>query len=192
VHTPATTTGLGVSFATPECGTKSKEDREDSMNKSIGRTKSCLLVGGLALVMAGCSSSTSATNSTTTSPTTSGATIAQRYLSAAEAVDSAYSQWKKAIIGDTSPSQFVGPATTYASQLTTFDNTISDLPASGKVATEIQILVSDDEVVIRDLQSVGSQTQTELTRWGAQLLADGSTAIAAGGTVRSDLGLPPA
>lgn len=162
------------------------------MNKIIGRTMSCIVVSGLALVMAACSSGTPATNSTTSSPTTSGTTIAQRYLSAADGVDTAYTQWKTAIAGDTTPTEFVGPATTYASQLTSFDDTISGLPASGKVAADIHTLVDDDEVVIEDLQSVGSQAQDGLAQWGAKLLADGNTAIAAGGTVRSDLGLPPA
>jgi hypothetical protein len=52
-------------------------------------------------------------------------------------------------------------------------------------------LLSDDNVVIKDLDSVSAQSQASLPQWGSRLLADGLKATAQGDIVRSDLGLPP-
>jgi len=158
---------------------------------------------GLALMAAGCSSAKAAGTSTTTPATTtsaaptttastaSTATVAQEFLAAAKGADAAYVQWKAAVAGKTEVSQITAPATTYAAQLTTFDNAIMRLGASGKAATDIHTLVSDDGVVIGELNSESTQTQGSLAQWASQLIANGATAIQAGDAVRADLGLPP-
>ena len=75
--------------------------------------------------------------------------------------------------------------------MTTFDSTIMRLDATGKVATDIHTLVSDDGVVIGELNAESTQTQSSLAQWATRLIASGDTAIQAGDTVRADLGLPP-
>jgi len=62
---------------------------------------------------------------------------------------------------------------------------------TGKVSTDIRTLVSDDRVVIQDLQSVSTQTVASLKKAAAQLEATGLSAVSAGDVVRADLGLAP-
>jgi hypothetical protein len=139
------------------------------------------------LVAAGCSSSTPASS---TSTTESEASLAARYLTDAGIADRAYAKWETGIVGKTTPSEFVAPAFTYASELTTFDDAIEHLPATGTTETDIQAVLTDDAVLISDLRSVGSQTELGLIAWGRKLRLDGAAAIAASSTVRADLGLP--
>jgi len=156
---------------------------------------------GLAVLAAGCSSSKpavtpSSSTSTTvssTAPTTtvSSATAAQQFLAAAKVSDAAYATWKAEVTGKTTISQVIGPCATYAAELTTFDNALMRIAVTGKVATDIHTLVADDGVVIKDLNSVSTQTLGSLSKEAAQLRATGRKAILAGDVVRSDLGLPP-
>jgi hypothetical protein len=118
--------------------------------------------------------------------------LAQQFLVAAETVDTAYVQWKAEADAATAISQLTVPAATYAEALTTFDTAILRIGASGKTATDIHTLASDDAAVITDLGDVGSQSPATFAQWRAQAAADGADAIAAGDTVRADLGLPPA
>ena len=138
------------------------------------------------------STSTSTTASSTTPSTTVSSTSAsQQFLAAASLADVAYATWRAEISIDTEVSQAVGPCDTYAAELTTFDNAIMRIAVTGKTATDIRTLVADDRVVIENLDSVSKQTVTSLTKEVAQLKAIGRTAIRAGDVVRSDLGLPP-
>ena len=131
---------------------------------------------------------TSTTAPTTTDPST---TAAQQYLAAGSVAVVDYKTWKAAIASDTKVSQAIGPCTTYAAELTTFDDAISRIAVTGKVATDIKALVSDDRVVIKELDSVSTQTVASLVKEAPQLKANGRKAIEAGDVVRSDLGLPP-
>jgi hypothetical protein len=167
-----------------------------------------IAVLSLGLLVAGCGSAavapTSAPPFTASAPPPSSTSSApasvvpapastppsEYYLAAASGVDAAYAQWTTAIVGLDQPSQFVAPATTYAGALTTFDNDIADIGATGTAASDIAILVSDDQIVISDLEKVGNESAAELPEWQAQLVADGDTAITEGDIVRADLGLP--
>jgi hypothetical protein len=51
--------------------------------------------------------------------------------------------------------------------------------------------VSDDNAVVSDLNSLGSQTSSTEAVWDAKTLSDGAAAIAQGDVVRAALGLPP-
>jgi hypothetical protein len=113
------------------------------------------------------------------------------YVAASAAVDAAYTQWLSASAGVTDPSRLFGPAATYAGALTTFDNEIVDIGATGSAASDIAILASDDQVMVTDLNRVSSVTAAELPTWEAQLTAAHNTAITQDDIVRSDLGLPP-
>lgn len=151
------------------------------------RTRRVVGIGLVALVAA-CSSPASVPTSSPSTPSASA--VAQPYLGAATGVDTAYAQWKAAAQGRTRASELVAPAATYAAALTAFDQRVVALGATGKVGADIATLVSADDVVIADLDAVGTQAGS-LSQWAAQLTADGAKAIAAGGVVRSDLGLPP-
>ncbi|MGO8687331.1 MAG: hypothetical protein ACLQT7_09175 [Candidatus Dormibacteria bacterium] len=165
---------------------------------------SYLLVLGLAVVAAGCGStaptSTSvpptstpaASGSPTSTPAAPGSTpAAVYYAGAAASVDAAYVAWTSAIAGSPEPSQLVAPAAMYAGALTTFDNVIVDIGATGSTASDIATLVSDDQTVIKDLNQISNVADSDLPTWEAQLSADGGRAITAGDVVRADLGLPP-
>jgi len=173
------------------------------------RARHIVLIG-LVLLAAACSSSkpaatpstsTSTTvsptsTSTTASPTTSTTTVSstkasQQYLAAATAAKAAYFTWRAAIKGKTTVSQAIGPCDTYAAALTNFDNAILPIAVTGKTETDIQTLVADDRVVIKNLEAVKTETVAEIKRDAAQLIATGEKAISAGDVVRSDLGLPP-
>jgi hypothetical protein len=91
----------------------------------------------------------------------------------------------------TTISPAIGPCDTYAAELTSFDNAISRIDVTGKTETDIQTLVSDDRVVIKNLEAVRTETVAQLKKDKAQLIATGENAISAGDVVRSDLGLPP-
>ena len=169
-----------------------------------------IVVIGLAVLAAACSSpkpaaapstSTSTTvsptsTSTTISPTTSTTAVSstkasQQFLAAATVAKAAYFTWRAAIKGLTTVSQAIGPCDTYAGELTTFDNAISGIEVTGKTETDIQTLVADDNVVIKNLEAVKTETVAQIKKDKAQLIAIGETAISAGDVVRSDLGLPP-
>jgi len=91
----------------------------------------------------------------------------------------------------TTVSPAIGPCDTYAGELTTFDNAISRIDVTGKTETDIQALIADDQVVIRNLEAVKTETVAQLESDKAQLIATGLSAVSAGDVVRSDLGLPP-
>jgi len=174
---------------------------------------------GLAVLAAACSSSTpaatpSTSTSTTVSPTSTSTTVspaststtvspttsttavsptkaAQQFLAAATVAKAAYFTWRAAIKGMTTVSQAIGPCDTYAGELATFDNAISRVDVTGKTETDIQTLVADDSVVIKNLEAVKTETVAQIKKDSAQLIATGETAISAGDVVRSDLGLPP-
>jgi hypothetical protein len=75
--------------------------------------------------------------------------------------------------------------------LTTFDNAISRIVVTGKTGTDLQALVADDQVVIKNLDSVSTLSVASLKKDAPQFVATGRMAIRAGDLVRSDLGLPP-
>jgi hypothetical protein len=164
-----------------------------------------LVVMGVAALVAGCGGTTG-TPSTSAPSTSAGAGSgsassappppastppAVYYVTASSAVDAAYAQWTSASAGVTDPTQLAGPAATYGGALTTFDNTIVDIGATGHTASDIAILVIDDNAVISDLNQIGHQTAANLATWEAKLQADQGTALTEGDVVRSDLGLPP-
>ena len=137
-----------------------------------------------------------AATSTTVSPTTSTTAVSstkatQQYLAAATVAKADYLTWRAAIEGLTTVSPAIGPCDTYAGELTTFDNAISRIDVTGKTETDIQALIADDQVVIRNLEAVKTETVAQLESDKAQLIATGLTAVSAGDVVRSDLGLPP-
>jgi len=135
--------------------------------------------------------------STTVSPTTSTTAVSstkapsQQYLAAATIAKADYLTWRAAINGLTTVSPAIGPCDTYAGELTTFDNAISRIDVTGKTETDIRALVADDQVVIKNLEAVKTETLAQLKSDKAQLVATGLTAVSAGDVVRSDLGLPP-
>ena len=137
-----------------------------------------------------------ASTSTTVSPTTSTTPVSstkasQQFLAVATVAKAAYFTWRSAIKGLTTVSPAIGPCDTYAGELTTFDNAISRIDVTGKTETDIQNLVADDRVVIKNLEAVKTETVAQIKKDKAQLIATGETAISAGDVVRSDLGLPP-
>ncbi len=137
-----------------------------------------------------------ASTSTTVSPTTSTTAVSstkasQQYLAAATVAKAEYFTWSAAIKGLTTVSPAIGPCDTYAGELTTFDSAISHIDVTGKTETDIQTLIADDQVVIKNLEAVKTETVAQLKNDKAQLIASGLTAISAGDIVRSDLGLPP-
>ncbi len=160
-----------------------------------------IIVMGLALLAVGCSSATTTANPSTTAPGATGpavptagvsaSSVAHQYQTAAIGADAAYLRWRASVTGATKVSQVTGPAATYAAAMTKFDNAMVSLGATGKEATDIAALVRADQVVIGDLNSASSQTDSGLSKWAAQLSADGAKAIQAGQVVRADLGLPP-
>jgi hypothetical protein len=117
---------------------------------------------------------------------------AQQFLSAADDVDSAYTQWKTAADAATAADQLAGPASSYVTALTSFDDTLRSLAVTGRTATDVHSLMGDDAVVIGDLDTAGAQTASSQAAWVARLRADGATAVVASNAVRSDLGLPAA
>jgi uncharacterized protein YcfL len=178
-----------------------------------------IVVIGLLVFAAGCSSSTPAatpstststtlsptststtvsptSTSTTLSPTTTTTTVSpakasQQFLAAATVAKADYYTWRAAIKGLTTVGPAIGPCDTYATELTTFDNAISRIAVTGKTETDIQSLVADDHVVINNLEAVKTETVAQIKKDEAQLVAVGLTAISASDLVRSDLGLPP-
>jgi hypothetical protein len=113
------------------------------------------------------------------------------YSSLASSVDSAYATWHADVVGAKTISQLVAPAATYASELSTFDHSITGIGASGKAASDIQKLIAADNVVIGDLHALSSTTSAEFSSWGARIIAAGTSAVTASNVVRSDLGLAP-
>jgi len=73
----------------------------------------------------------------------------------------------------------------------TFDNAISRVDVTGKAETDIHSLIADDQVVIKNLEAVKTETVAQIKKDEAQLIATGEAAIGADDVVRSDLGLPP-
>jgi hypothetical protein len=149
----------------------------------------------LAVVAAGCGSSTTPSSSISQVPHVAPATtaqVAQSYLSATGAVDSAYDSWHAAIVAaDGKVLNLTSQASSYVAVLTTFDNKIQNIGATGKAATDIATLVSDDNTFIADLNSLSSQSSSTEASWDAKALSDGLAAVAQGDVVRADLGLPP-
>ena len=150
-----------------------------------------VLVLGLAVLLAGCGSAATAAPPAATLDAASAQPIAGRYLAGALGVDAAYLRWKAAIQGKTRVSEIEGPAATYAADLTKFDDSLASFDATGQVGTDVAALIAADQVVIRDLNAVTAQTDGSLAGWAAKLSADGTTAIKAGSTVRTDIALPP-
>jgi hypothetical protein len=117
--------------------------------------------------------------------------VSQQFLAAATASKAAYVTWRSKITSKTTISQAIGPCDTYAAALTKFDNAILPIAVTGKTETDIQTLVADDRVVIKNLEAVKIETVAHIKKDAAQLIASGEKAIRAGDVVRSDLGLPP-
>ena len=118
------------------------------------------------------------TTSTTVSPTTSTTAVSstkasQQYLAAATVAKADYFTWRAAIKGLTTVSPAIGPCDTYAGELTTFDNAISRIDVTGKTETDIRALVADDQVVIKNLEAVKTETVAQLKNDKAQLVATG-------------------
>ena len=161
-----------------------------------------ILVTGLALLAAGCGGSTTPSTATPTSsaatptptPTAeSTAQVAQAYLSAATAVDAAYTTWKDDLVAaNGNVLQLKSQASAYAAVLTTFDSAVQGLGATGQAAGDIATLVADDNTVIADLNALSSLTASGESAWDTKALSDGLNAAAQGNVVRADLGLPAA
>jgi len=143
----------------------------------------------LAALLVGCGGS--ASSSTPTPSPRSTAEVAQSYLSAASAVDTAYKQWADDLASaNGNVLHLTSQASAYAAELTTFDNTITGIGATGKAAADIATLVTDDNAVIADLSDLSAQTVDTEVAWDTKALADGAAAVAQGDVVRADLGLP--
>ena len=136
-------------------------------------------------------STTVSPTSTSTTTTVSSTKVSQQFLAAATASKAAYVTWRSKITSKTTISQAIGPCDTYAAALTKFDNAILPIAVTGKTETDIQTLVADDRVVIKNLEAVKTETVAHIKKDAAQLIATGEKAIRAGDVVRSDLGLPP-
>ncbi len=159
-----------------------------------------MLVAGLALLTVGCGGSTTPTTATsatsTATPTVTAeltAQVAQSYLAAASAVDSAYTTWHSDLIAaNDNVLQLKSQAAAYVAVLSSFDSTVQAIGASGQAAADIATLVTDDNTVIADLNALASLTASGETAWDTKAIADGLAAAAQGDVVRTDLGLPAA
>jgi len=157
-----------------------------------------ILVAGLALLAVGCGGSTTPSTGgsapstpTPTATPASTAQVAQAYLSAATAVDAAYTTWHDALVAaNGNVLQLKSQAASYAAVLTTFDRTVQGIGATGQAAADIATLVTDDNTVIADLNALPSQTVSTEAAWDTKALSDGLAAVAQGDVVRTDLGLP--
>lgn len=149
----------------------------------------------LAVLASGCGNATTSSSSSSGVPHVAPATtaqVAQSYKAATAAVNSAYLTWKAdRVAAGGNVLTLTSQASAYASVLTTFDNTIQGIGATGKAATDIATLIADDNAVISDLNSLTSQSASTEAVWDAKGVADGTAAIAQGDVVRADLGLPP-
>ncbi|MGD1012589.1 MAG: hypothetical protein ABR925_08685 [Acidimicrobiales bacterium] len=159
-----------------------------------------IVLVGLAVSAAACSSAsstgTTATTTSTTASTTTSTTMVSRaaagsqFLAAAIVAEEAYFTWRAELVGVTKISQAVKPCATYAAVLSTFDNAVLQIDATGKTEADIQTLVADDHVVISDLLAVPTETVSTLLQEKVELRAAGRAAIRAGDVVRHDFGLP--
>ena len=139
--------------------------------------------------------STAATPLTTPSPSAvPAADVEQAYLVDTGPAEAAYKTWHADVTSSGLTAAGIlalaPQASTYATELGSFDTQITNIGASGKAETDIAILKSDDNIVIADLNALAGQTTTTVVAWGAKAIADGETAVAADNTVRADLGLP--
>ena len=184
---------IGVALLAAACSSsKPAATPPTSTSTNVSSTSTSTTVSSTSTSTTVSSTSTSTTVSPTTSTTTVSSTKAsQQFLAAATASKAAYFTWRAAIKGKTTVSQAIGPCDTYAAALTNFDNAILPIAVTGKTESDIQTLVADDRVVIKDLEAVKTETAAEIKKDAAQLIATGETAISAGDVVRSDLGLPP-
>ena len=156
-----------------------------------------VLVTGVALLTVGCGGSTTPSTATPTPASTatpaSTVQVAQSYLSAASAVDAAYTTWHSALVAaNGNVLQLRSQAAAYAAVLTTFDSTVQGIGATGQAAADIATLVTDDNTVIADLNALSSLTVSGEAAWDTKAISDGLAAVAQGDVVRTDLGLPAA
>jgi hypothetical protein len=174
---------IGLAVLAAACGSKPAATPSTSTSTTVSPTSTSTTVSP---------TSTSATVSPTTSTTTVSSTKAsQQFLAAATVAKADYLTWRSKITSKTTISEAIGPCDTYAAELTTFDNAISPIAVTGKTETDIQTLVADDRVVIKNLEAVKTETMAEIKKAAAQLIATGEKAISAANVVRHDLGLPP-
>jgi hypothetical protein len=148
-------------------------------------------VGALAVLalVTGCSTSkktagvaatptTAATTATTVTAAATASTgqIRTEYLAAIAPVDSLRDQYEAS---KGTPAR-ASIATPFAASLRTFDAVVAKWPTSGRTETDLQTMISYDQLVASEV-SANDLTQANVNRDDA-----------AHATVRADLGLPPA
>jgi hypothetical protein len=123
----------------------------------------------------GCSASKK-TSTTAGAAATPSATIGAEYLAAIAPVDKLRDEYEAS--KGTSARATIAPL--FAASLRTFDAVAAKLPTSGRTETDIQTMISDDQLVASEV------TANDLT------LPNVDRDNAAHAVVRADLGLPPA
>jgi hypothetical protein len=120
----------------------------------------------------------------------------QAYLAAvapANAAGAALARKMQAYTDSTPGSQISAEARPFERQLTKLNGRLLGIAtAYPPVAAEMKALVTAYNPVIRDLQSATAQNSVNASSWLRRLASDLTKTQTAAGTVRSDLGLPPA
>ena len=125
----------------------------------------------------------------TTSAADAAASLANRFIVAASATDSAVSQARAGVAGATTVAGLINPCHLYEAALVAFDRVVLLLGATGQVATDIQALVGDNETTVNDLNQVNRQTTASLPSLASTVAADGTRAAQATSAVEADLGI---
>jgi hypothetical protein len=127
-------------------------------------------------VAAAATPTTAAAVAPTVAATVSAAEIRAEYLAAIAPVDKLRDEYE--VSKGTSARASIAPA--FAASLRTFDAVVAKWPTSGRTETDLQTMISYDQLVASEV-SANDLTEANVNRDDA-----------AHATVRADLGLPPA
>jgi hypothetical protein len=75
---------------------------------------------------------------------------------------------------------------------TTFDSQLSSTPWPSSTTADIQTLITENKVIIADLDELQTITLATIAAWDVKIKADTAVDVTDSGLIRSDLGLPPA
>ena len=140
-----------------------------------------VFVASVTLALAGCSASKKSSTAATTAGTTylsaqPSATTRADYLAAIAPVDKLRDEYEAS--KGTPARTTIAPQ--FAASLRTFDAVVAKWPTTGRTETDLQTMISDDQLVATEV------TANNLT------VASVNRDDAAHAVVRADLGLPPA
>lgn len=164
--------------------------------KAVRRT---VVLSGLAIALAACSSGPSATSTTTsptasTSTTISTATAASAYLAdvapanaALTAFSGATSRWNSS----TTNAQGEMDAQPVIAALQNLDTALTSYQWPTDAVADVHTMIGDNGALIGDLQSIANLTLVNDSGWLSTLQRDAAADHSAVNLVRHDLGLPP-